>query len=92
MSEKDVSRQLAVALSYRSRKERAPRVSAKGRGHIAKKILELAKKHNIPVREDSDLVQLLGKLDLNQEIPPDLYKVVAEVLVFIYGMNKKFGT
>ncbi len=77
----------AVALKYEKEKDRAPRVTAKGRGDIAKRILEIAKEHNIPVREDADLVEVLSKLDLEEEIPPDLYRVIAEVLSFIYRIN-----
>lgn len=77
----------AVALKYEKEKDRAPRVTAKGRGDIAKRILEIAKEHNIPIREDADLVEVLSKLDLEEEIPADLYRVIAEVLSFIYRIN-----
>ncbi len=77
----------AVALKYEKEKDRAPRVTAKGRGEVAKRILEIAKEHNIPIREDADLVEVLSKLDIEEEIPPDLYRVIAEVLSFIYRIN-----
>ena len=77
----------AVALKYEKEKDRAPRVAAKGRGDVAKRILEIAKEHNIPIREDADLVEVLSKLDLEEEIPPHLYRVIAEVLSFIYRIN-----
>ena len=82
-------RQLAVALRYEPKKDRAPRIAAKGQGPLAERILELAKIHGVPIREDGDLVQLLSKLELESEIPPDLYKVIAEVLIFIYSTNQK---
>lgn len=77
----------AVALKYEKEKDRAPRVAAKGRGEVAKRIMEIAKEHNIPIREDADLVEVLSKLDLEEEIPPHLYRVIAEVLSFIYRIN-----
>ena len=80
----------AVALRYEPRLEQAPRLVAKGKGELAERILELARIHNIPVREDSDLVGLLGKLDLEAEIPPNLYKVIAEILAFVYFVNEKW--
>ena len=80
----------AVALRYEPPLDHAPRLVAKGRGDMAERILELARIHNIPVREDSDLVGLLGKLDLEAEIPPTLYKVIAEILAFIYFVNEKW--
>ena len=79
----------AVALKYELEKDRAPRVTAKGRGHIADKIIEVAKEHNIPLHEDKEMVQVLDALDLDTEIPGELFRAVAEVLAFIYRMNKK---
>jgi flagellar biosynthesis protein len=81
-------RQLAVALRYNSESEPAPRVIAKGHGVVAERIKRLAHDNNIPVHPDPDLAQLLGKLELDQLIPPELYKVVAEVLAYIYDVNK----
>jgi flagellar biosynthesis protein len=78
----------AVALSYRANTMEAPRVVAKGKGFIAENILKAAREHNIPVQEDPSLVEVLGKLDLNQQIPPELYQVVAEVLAFVYRLDK----
>ena len=79
----------AVALKYDHQKNKAPRVIAKGRGDIAEKIIEVAKAHNVPLYEDKNLVQLLEALDLETEIPPELYRAVAEVLAFIYRLNEK---
>ena len=78
----------AVALTYQANTMDAPRVVAKGKGFIAENILKTAKEHNIPVQEDPSLVEVLGKLDLNQQIPPELYQVVAEVLAFVYRLDK----
>lgn len=79
----------AVALQYEVGQDRAPRVTAKGRGLIAEKIIEVANEHNIPLHEDKEMVQVLDALDLDTEIPAELFRAVAEVLAFIYRMNKK---
>jgi flagellar biosynthesis protein len=79
----------AVALTYDGEKDRAPRVKAKGSGSIADKIIEIAKQHDIPLVKDKNLVQVLEALDLETEIPPELYRAVAEVLAFIYRLNNK---
>ncbi len=79
----------AVALKYDNKKNKAPRVIATGRGDIAEKIIEVAKAHNVPLYEDKNLVQLLEALELETEIPPELYRAVAEVLAFIYRLNGK---
>ncbi len=79
----------AVALQYEMGKDRAPKVTAKGRGLIAEKIIEVAEQHNIPLHQDREMVQVLEALDLDTEIPSELFRAVAEVLAFIYRMNKK---
>jgi flagellar biosynthesis protein len=79
----------AAALKYDHQKNKAPKVIAKGRGDIAEKIIEVAKAHNVPLYEDKNLVQLLEALELESEIPPELYRAVAEVLAFIYRLNGK---
>jgi len=81
----------AAALKYSQGKESAPKLTAKGRGEVAKKIIEIAKTHNIPIHEDKELVEFLSMLDLYQEIPPELYRAVAEILAFIYSVNMKAG-
>ena len=80
----------AVALKYVPKVDRAPKVTAKGSGLVAEKILELAKQHGVPIQEDPVLVQILAQLDFYQEIPPSVYGVVAEILAFIYKMNQKY--
>jgi flagellar biosynthesis protein len=77
----------AVALRYIPEKDQAPKVTAKGSGYLAEKILELAKQHGIPIKEDPALIQILSKLDLYQEIPPAIYVVIAEILAFVYRTN-----
>ncbi|MFO7601530.1 MAG: EscU/YscU/HrcU family type III secretion system export apparatus switch protein [Candidatus Desulfacyla sp.] len=79
----------AVAIKYNREKDRAPKIVAKGRNAVAERIIEVAKDSNVPVCPDKDLAQVLETLDLNYEIPPDLYRAVAEVLVFIFSINGK---
>lgn len=75
-------------MRYDPNKDTAPKVSAVGRGEVAEKMLEVARRHGVPIYEDLDLAAALCKLDLDEAIPPELYRVVAEVLVFIYRMNR----
>jgi flagellar biosynthesis protein len=81
--------QKAVALRYKQEKERSPRVVAKGRGKIAEKIVALAKTHKVPLVEDENLIQMLEALDVDTQIPAELYQAVAEVLVFVYRLNQE---
>lgn len=76
-----------VALRYEG--VGAPRVTAKGEGLVAEKILELAKEHHIPLHEDPALVAVLAKLELGDEIPVALYRAVAEVIAFAYMVSGK---
>jgi flagellar biosynthesis protein len=80
----------AAALKYAPEKDNAPRLVAKGEGKIAEKIIALAKEHGIPITEDPDLVTILSKMDINEEISPALYEVVAELLVFVYRIKQKY--
>lgn len=81
----------AVALKYESSKDHAPKVTAKGAGLVAEKIIDLATKQGIPISEDPDLVGALMQLDFQEEIPEELYRAVAEVLAFAYRLNGKIG-
>ncbi len=78
----------AAALKYDDNRDRAPRVTAKGRGQVAEKIIDIARENNIPLYEDQNLIQVLDALDVDTEIPPELYRAVAEVLAFVYRLNK----
>lgn len=73
--------QLAVALHYD--RSGAPRVVAKGRGSLGETIIEVAKANSIPIEENEVLAGALSKIELGDEIPAELYKAVAEVLVFV---------
>jgi flagellar biosynthesis protein len=79
----------AAALRYAQGRDHAPRVVAKGRGKIAERIVALARQHDVPLVEDRNLVQMLEALDVDTDIPPELYQAVAEVLVFVYRLNKE---
>ena len=81
---------MAAAIEYDNRKDLAPRVTAKGEGLLAERIIELAKQHDIPIKSDPNLVQVLSKLDLNEQIPVELYHVIAEILAFVYTLNSKW--
>lgn len=78
----------AVALQYDSESERAPRVTAKGSGYLAERIIEIAQQHDVQIYEDPDLVEALSKLDVDVDIPESLYRAVAEVLAFVYRLNR----
>lgn len=78
---------LAVALTYERDKDDAPRVAAKGKGYLAQQIIELARRHNVEIRQDTDLAQLLSTLDINTPIPLEAYAAVAEILAYIYKTN-----
>jgi len=80
-------RELAVALKFDG--ENAPRVTAKGTGQIADRIVELALANNIPMQENALMAQTLSQLELNQEIPPALYLAVAEIIAFAYYLSGK---
>ncbi len=80
----------AVALRYDKDKDKAPRVVAKGLKRIAEKIIEVAEKEGIPVKEDDDLVELLIRLELFEEIPPELYMAIAEVFAYVYRISRKY--
>lgn len=80
----------AVSIKYNADRDGAPIVSAKGQGTVAERIIELARENNIPIKEDPDLVQVLSQVDINQEIPPNVYRVVAELLAFVYQVNKDY--
>ncbi len=60
-----------------------------GQIRIAERILEVARAHDIPIREDKNLVEILSHLDLTQEIPPEIYKAVAEILAFVYRLTQR---
>lgn len=80
----------AVALRYRKSKDVAPRVTASGQGRIADAIIKKAREAGITLMEDPDLVNVLNKIPVGETIPLNLYKAVAEVLAYVYRVNKRF--
>lgn len=87
MNELEDTPDKVVALTYDGMT--APVLSAKGTGELAEEILAIAKEHNIPIREEPELTELLSHLKLNQEIPRELYVAVAEVIAFAYMLKGK---
>lgn len=77
----------AIALSY-DPSEDAPKVIATGTGALAERIIEKAKEADVPIHQDNKLADVLSKLEIGDMIPPELYEVVAEILVFVDRMDK----
>ncbi len=87
----NLSDKKAVALKYDMQKDIAPKVIAKGRGHVAEHILDTAQKNSVPVYRNKTLVNMLMALEIDREIPPELYKAIAEVMAYVYKMDKAKG-
>ena len=85
--DEEKSKPIAIALRYDAEDRGVPDVVGKGSGEVAERILKLAEEHDIPVREDPDLLQLLAGVQVGESIPEELYGVVAEVLTFLYRVN-----
>ena len=88
LSNQDKENLQAIAIKYNSDSKKAPTIVASGRGKIAKQILELAEDNKIPMVEDANLSKLLSSLKIKSEIPPKLFKVIAEILAFIFYLEK----
>lgn len=86
----DEKAKIAVALEY-TPGEQAPKILATGRGYVAESIIEKAGEADVPVYEDSKLANTLSKLEIGEMIPPELYTVVAEILVFVDECDKIKG-
>ena len=80
----------AISLEYQKEINSAPKITAKGEGWVAEKIIEIAQERNIPIRKDKDLLNLLSEIDVGREVPESLYKVVAELLAWVYQLNKNY--
>lgn len=89
-SKKNKPLQKAVSLKYKMGKDPAPKVTAKGQGLVAERIIALAREHKIPIKEDPDLLQVLSQVEVNQEVPPSIYQMIAELLAFIYKVNNEY--
>ena len=79
----------AIALRYSPETGTAPKIVAKGEGFLADEILRVARKNDVPLRQDPALAGALATLDIGQQIPPELFRAVAEVLAFVYKINGK---
>ncbi len=80
----------AIAILYDENDSAAPKVIASGKGIIAEKIIATAQEAGIHIQEDANLVELLSKVPIGEQIPTELYQTVAEVLAFVYQINEKF--
>ncbi len=90
MAEEEKKRKQAIAIQYNP-DEVAPKILASGTGIIADKIIEKAKSSDVPLYEDNKLANTLSKLDIGEYIPPELYSIVAEILVFVDNLDKIKG-
>ena len=81
----------AVALRYDKEVSTAPKVTASGQGEIAKKIIEAAQAAGVDIVQDPDLLEVLGRVPIGEEIPPELFQAVAEILAFIYRVNGRYA-
>lgn len=88
IEKEDINYKKAIALRYQPNDNDAPKVIAKGQGKVAENIIKSAQHHQVPIQEDPSLVSLLSELNLNQNIPEDLYQAVAEVFAFIYKADR----
>jgi Uncharacterized homolog of the cytoplasmic domain of flagellar protein FhlB len=89
MAEKNKPKQ-AIALEYNPQED-APKVIASGRGKLAERIIERAQESDVPIHRDDKLADTLSRLEIGDMIPPELYEVVAEILVFVDSMDKLKG-
>jgi flagellar biosynthesis protein len=86
-SQNKTQKKKAAALKYDSKTDNAPRIVASGEGTIAENILAAAREHDIPIEENQDIIDILVKLNIGEEIPEELYQAVAEILSFIYQIE-----
>ncbi len=92
MKDNNIQRKQAAAVKYDIEKDNAPVITASGQGIIAEKIIEKAIESDVTIYEDERLVKELLQFKVGTEIPPELYKIVAEILVFIESMDRKKGS
>jgi flagellar biosynthesis protein len=79
----------AVALKYDKESSKAPKVTAKGEGFTAENIIKIANLNDVPIKKDEDLVEMLSQLEIDREVPPEMYKAIAEVFSYIYKLTNK---
>ncbi len=90
MDDKDKTAE-AAALKYDAQDDSAPYIVALGKGYVARRMVEEAREHHVQVVQDQKLSAVLQKLSVGDEIPEELYKVVAEILIFVNNMDSKYG-
>lgn len=91
MNEQKEERKQAVAIRYDRETDNAPKVVAKGKGVVAEQIMAVAQSQAVPLYKNKALSNMLMAVELDREIPPELYKAVAEVLAYIYRLDQSFG-
>ncbi|QQE74099.1 EscU/YscU/HrcU family type III secretion system export apparatus switch protein [Brevibacillus composti] len=82
---------MAAVIRYDQERDYVPTITAQGRGQLAEKIVAMARQNDIPLQEDASLIKNLIDMDLGENIPPQLYSVVAEILLLIEEMEKRRG-
>lgn len=92
MTDKAGSRLQAVALHYDQRSPSSPKVVAAGHGDLAQQIIAAAQAAGVEIVQDPDLLEILGRVPVGEEIPAELFQAVAEILAFIYRINGRYGT
>lgn len=80
-----------AAIRYNPQQDSAPKVVAEGKGYVAEKILDEAKKHNIPVYKDEKLATLLTEIEIGAQIPEELYDIMAQILIFVSDMDELYS-
>lgn len=90
-NEKVEPKSQAIAIHYDADKGQAPKVTAKGSGFVADEIIKIAKKNAVPIYQNQTLAGALMAVELDREIPAELFQAVAEVLAYIYRMDQKIG-
>lgn len=93
MNSKEPKRKIkeAAALQYSPDKDEAPKIVALGRGEVAERIVETAKENDIPIHEDAQLSKVLNSMNIGDEIPRELYGIVAEILIFVSSIDQDYG-
>jgi len=91
MAEKKKKIKQVAALKYSPEENRVPEIIAKGSGQVAEKIIEKAIENDVPIYQNDELASALNEFSIGDEIPPELYEIVAEILVFVNSIDKKYG-
>lgn len=81
----------AIAIGYDEKLDEAPKVLAKGFGIVGEEIIAVGKEHEIMIREDELLFESLSRLEVSENVPPKLYQVIAELLAYVYKVEKKYS-